>query len=404
MNIISNYLVARVFMDIAEALEFRGQHPYRVRANQNAARTILQLGEAISEIYRRGALLSLPGIGKSLSAKIGALLESGHLRKHDTLMREFPPGVAVLCQPERVQHQRAGHFQHGTGERIGGNDEEGIYAPLGIRINLPELREDRGEIEPGLDGIVPDFVTADALRGDLGVHSTWSVGHASIRSMALAAREVGFDYLAITDHSPGRGAANGLSLDGLREQRREIRKLNAEIGGITILAGCEVDIRRDGSLDFPDDALDELDLCIASVHSAFSLPEAAQTARLIAAMHNPFVDIVAHPTGRLIEVRDSINLNMTAILQAAAPRGVLLEVNSWPECLDLSDTDILSARSAGVHLVIDSDAHAPDLLRNHYFGVATARRNRVFPNDILNTLTLKQLLPRLRRHLLHRAA
>jgi len=210
--------------------------------------------------------------------------------------------------------------------------------------------------------------------------------------------------VAISDHSVGRGIANGLTVERLRQQIREIRRLNAEIEGVTILIASEVDIRRDGTLDYPDDVLAELDLCVASVHSAFGLSEEDQTARLIKAMEDPYVDIIGHPTGRLIGSRDPINLDMPAVLKAAVVNGVAMEVNSWPERLDLNDSHIMAAREAGVRLVIDSDAHAPEHYDNLRFGVATARRGWALPRDVLNTLSLKQFLPQLRRYAMRKAA
>jgi histidinol phosphatase-like PHP family hydrolase len=297
-----------------------------------------------------------------------------------------------------------GIFRNDTGERIGGRREEDMYRPLGIRMYPPELREDRGEIELGLEGKLPDFIESNDIRGDLHVHSEWSDGRTSVREMALAARARGYAYIAISDHSAGRGIANGLSVERLRQQIREIRLLNDEIDDITILTASEVDIRRDGTLDFPDDVLADLDLCIGSVHSAFGLSEDEQTARLIKAMDNPFLDIIGHPTGRLIGSRDPINLDMRRLLAAAAQRGVAMEVNSWPEGLDLNDLHVIAAREAGVSLVINTDAHAPEHFQMISFGVATARRGWALPGDVLNTLPLKQLLPRLRRHALRRAA
>ncbi|HEX2948547.1 MAG TPA: DNA polymerase/3'-5' exonuclease PolX [Armatimonadota bacterium] len=577
----TNYDVARIFLEMAEALELRGEDKYRIRAYQNAARTILELDEPLSDIRDRSELTALPGIGESLAAKISEILDTGHLRQHDELMNRFPTGVIammrvpgigprtaetlfselgirsiedleqaaqegkirhirgfgakteanILQSIQRIRRQRAriplarayplahqivsllrdrapveeieiagslrrmkedigdidilvtsndppavmrevtrlpvaqqilltggtkttiltdvgvqvdvrvvepesfgaalqyftgskehniklrtiavkkgfkiseyGIFRSSTGERIGGQAEKDMYVPMGIRMFPPELREDRGEIELGLEGKLPRFVKETDIRGDLHVHSNWSDGHATLRDMALAAKKRGYEYIAISDHSVGRGIANGLSIERLRQQIKEIRRLNADLDGITILTASEVDIRRDGTLDYPDDLLAELDLCIASVHSAFGLSEEEQTTRLIRAMDNPYVDIIGHPTGRLVGSRDPINLHMKELLTAAANRGTAMEINCWPERLDLNDTHIMMARELGVSLVIDTDAHAPDHFANLLFGVATARRGWAVPTDILNTLPLKQFLPRLRRYALRRAA
>ncbi|OPZ80233.1 MAG: DNA polymerase/3'-5' exonuclease PolX [bacterium ADurb.Bin429] len=183
-----------------------------------------------------------------------------------------------------------------------------------------------------------------------------------------------------------------------------MRRVNDEISGITVLIGSEVDIRRDGALDFPDDVLAELDLCIGSVHSSFGLTEAEQTERLIRAMRNPYLDIIGHPTGRLIGARDPISLDMRRVMEATREAGVAMEVNSWPERLDLNDTHILLAREIGVPLVINTDAHAPEHFAMIFYGIATARRGWAEPGDVLNTLPLRALLPRLRRHQMRKAA
>ncbi len=297
-----------------------------------------------------------------------------------------------------------GIFRADTNERIGGREEDDLYRPLGIRMFPPELREDRGEIEMGLRGELPDFISVDDLRGDLHVHTNWSDGRADIREMALAARARGYAYVAISDHSMGRGNANGLTPERLHQQIREIRRIDREIPGITVLAAGEVDIRRDGTLDFPEEVLAELDICLGSVHSAFGLSSEEQTARLLRAIENPLLDIIAHPTGRLIGERAPIDLDMRRVMEAAARRGVAMEVNAWPERLDLNDEHILLAREIGVMLVIDSDAHAPEHLANITFGVATARRGWALPGDVLNTLSLPGVLSHLRRNAIRKAA
>ncbi|HEY3377808.1 MAG TPA: helix-hairpin-helix domain-containing protein, partial [Armatimonadota bacterium] len=444
----TNYEVAQIFLEMAEALELRGQDKYRIRAYQNAARTILQLDEPLSEFRTRGSLRDLPGIGESLATKIEEILDTGHLRQHDELLQQFPSGVVammrvpgigprtaetlyrtlgvknideleraaqegrirtlrgfgakteanILLNIQRQRRQRVrmplaqaypfaqqvmrvlqksapvdrivaagslrrmkedvgdldilvtshdaqavmqaaaripmarqvllagptktslltdmgiqvdvrvvepenfgaalqyftgskehnvklrtiavrkgyklseyGIFRVATGERIGGRNEEDLYTPLGITMFPPELREDRGEIELGMEGKLPDFVDIKQIRGDLHVHTDWSDGRASLRAMVQAARERGYEYIAITDHSVGRGIANGLTIERMRQQIREIHALNDEFDGITILAGSEVDIRRDGALDFPDELLAEFDCCLASIHSSFGL-------------------------------------------------------------------------------------------------------------------------------------
>jgi DNA polymerase (family 10) len=362
--------------------------------------------QAVTELPQvRDVLLSGPTkttirteIGLQVDVRVVAPDDFGAALQYFTGSKDHNVKLRTYAVGQGFKLSEYGIFRAETGERIGGRTEEEMYRLLGMPWIPPELREDRGEIEAALVGQLPDLVTERALRGDLHTHTEWSDGRTSIRAMADAARARGYEYLAICDHSIGLGIAHGLTPERLRAQLREIRALNAELDGFTLLAGSEVDIRRDGSLDFPDELLAELDLCVASVHSAFGLSEEEQTARVLTALENPYLDILGHPTGRLIGSRDPLRLDMMQILAAAAQRGVALEVNSWPDRLDLSDGHILLARQLGAKLVIDTDAHAPEHLDIVHFGVAIARRGWTTPSDILNTRPLSELRASLRRH------
>lgn len=271
--------------------------------------------------------------------------------------------------------------------------EEEVYGELGLALIPPELREDRGEIEAALDDRLPDLVELDDLRGDFQFHTTSSDGHHSLMEMAEAAYAQGLSYALVTDHSYGLGITRGLDSDGLRLQRLEIDDVNAQFDGqFQVLAGVEVEVRADGSLDLPDEVLEQLDLVVASVHTGLRQPRETITARMVGAIRNPHVDIIAHLTGRLIGEREGADLDMETVLQAAAETGTALEINAHPSRLDLSDVYVRRAIDKGVSLVISSDAHAVDGFENLRFGVATARRGWAETANILNTLSVRELL------------
>jgi DNA polymerase (family 10) len=282
-------------------------------------------------------------------------------------------------------------------KRIAGETEESVYAAVGLPWIPPELREDRGEIEAARAGRLPKLVELADLKGDLHAHSKASDGHNTIGEMARAAKAHGLDYIAITDHSKHLTVAHGLDPARLRKQIAEIKKLNAELAGITVLAGIEVDILDDGSLDLPGDVLAELDVVVAAVHSKFDLPRAKQTARILKALDNPHVHILAHPSGRLIDEREPCDMDMPKVIRAARDRRVALELNAHPQRLDLIDTYCQMAKEEGVLVAIDSDAHNTFELDALRFGVGQARRGWLEKKDVLNTRSLKELRAWLRR-------
>jgi len=284
-----------------------------------------------------------------------------------------------------------------TEKRLGGRREEEMYAALGLPWISPELREDQGEIEAAREGRLPRLVELSDLRGDLHVHSDWSDGHQSILEMARAAKASGYEYLALTDHSPSETVANGLSPERLGARVKEIEAARRAVPGFAILNGTEVDIKRDGSLDYSDEVLAGLDFVVASVHSGWKMERAAMTERIIKAMENPWVDCIAHPTGRLIGRREPYEVDMEALLKAARDLGVALEINAYPERLDLKDVDARRARELGVKLIISTDAHSTDHYELIRFGVATARRGWLEAKDVLNTLPPDRFLEQLRR-------
>ena len=269
--------------------------------------------------------------------------------------------------------------------------EEAFYRKLGLPLIPPELREGGNEIERAEQGTLPELIEVPDIKGDLHVHSDWSDGRDSIETMALAARELGYQYLGISDHSVGRGIARGLNTERLKQQIAEIKQLNQKIDGIHIFTGMEVDIRADGSLDMPDDILAELDIATAAVHSGMSENEEHMTKRIIKAMENPNIDILAHPTCRLLPGREPVAVDMEAIFKTAARTNTMLEINSMPSRLDLKDIHAYRARELGVKLVINTDAHAAEHLEFARFGVGVARRGWCEARDIVNTRPLKEI-------------
>ena len=283
----------------------------------------------------------------------------------------------------------------GVTERF--DSEEGFYHRLGLQFIPPELREGEFEVERAEHNAIPELVEVGDLKGGLHVHTDWSDGHDSIESMARAARAKGYRYVAITDHSAGRGVAHGLNEQRLREQIDEIRKVNDRMDGFRVLSGVEVDIRADGRLDLPDELLAELDIVVAAVHSAMSQEEGKMTQRIVRAIGNPHVDVLAHPTCRLLGERQPVAVHMEAVLRAAAETGTALEINAMPSRLDLKDTHASRARELGVKLVISTDSHSASQLELIRFGVGVARRGWCEPQHILNAAPLPQVEAFLRR-------
>ncbi len=291
---------------------------------------------------------------------------------------------------ERARRQRLSLSEYGiTDLKTGGIEkfatEVAFYRRLGLPLIPPEIREGGAEIERAERGTLPRLIELGDIKGDFHVHTDWSDGHDSIEAMALTAKAMGYHYLGITDHSGGRGIAHGLSVERLKEQMQEIKRLNEKLDGIRLLTGIEVDIRADGSLDLPDELLQELDIVIAAVHSGLSESQAQMTGRMVKAMENPNVAILAHPTCRLLAEREPVAVDMEAIFQTAARTNTILEINAMPSRLDLKDIHAYRARELGVKLAINTDAHATDQLKLMRFGVGVARRGWCQARDIVNT-------------------
>jgi DNA polymerase (family X) len=278
-----------------------------------------------------------------------------------------------------------------SGETHACATEEEVYALLGMDWIPPELREDRGELKAARERRIPELVTLDDLRGDLHCHTTTSDGRNGIREMADAARERGHEYLAITDHSATHGFGNDVQADELRRQIERVAKLDEELEGIRLLAGSEVNVLPDGSLDYEDELLAELDWVVASLHTSFRMPEREMTDRMVAAIEHPLVDAIGHPTGRMLGRRESYSLDLGRVIEAAARTGTFLEINANPNRRDLPDVEARAASEAGVKLVVDSDAHGVGTLRNLRFGIATARRAWLTRDQVANTRSWPEL-------------
>jgi DNA polymerase (family 10) len=276
--------------------------------------------------------------------------------------------------------------------------EEDFYHRLGLQLIPPELREGQQEVDRAEHGDLPELVNLSDMKGDLHTHTDWSDGNDSLEAMAVAARQRGYQYLAITDHSKGRGIAHGLSEERVIKQIENIRELNDGLEGFRLLSGIEVDIRADGSLDLPDELLKELDIVVAAVHSAMGQEQEKMTRRIIRAIENIHVDIIAHPTCRLMGEREPVALDMEAIFQAAAQTGTVLEINAMTERLDLKDTHVFRARELGVKLAINTDAHSTEHLGYMKFGVGVARRGWCEAGHILNTMPLDAFLAAIKHH------
>lgn len=277
-------------------------------------------------------------------------------------------------------------------ERIGGENEEDIYTALDMPWIPPELREDRGEIEAAQARALPHLVERAHIRGDLHVHSTYSDGAATLEEIAAHARQLGYTYVAITDHSQSLHIANGLSEERLYRQIEEIERINRTLSGFRLLSGTEVDIKSDGTLDFPDDLLARLDLVIASVHSGFKQSEDRITGRLLSAIHHPHVDIIGHPTGRLLTTRDAYAVDLERVIEAAAETGTALEINAYAERLDLDDLHCRRAKDMGVKLAIGTDSHRLEQMDIMHLGLGVARRGWLEPSDVINTWAVGELI------------
>lgn len=310
-------------------------------------------------------------------------------KEHNVRLRE-------IAQKQGLSLSEHG-FKNESDELIQCSTEQEVYQTIGLNWVPPELREDRGEVQAAQAGELPDLIELADINGDLHTHTDWSDGRASMEAMVQAAIDNGHSFMAITDHSRSLGVANGLSIDRLKEQRQAIDAMQEEVGDrIKLLQGAEVEILADGELDYPDEVLAELDIVVASLHSSLRQPRPQITERLLKAINNPHVDIIGHPSGRLIGRRDPADLDYDQVLAAAADSGVALEINAHPERLDLTDIYVRRALQAGCRLSINTDAHEPDAFDMMKFGIAVARRGWAEKTGFINCLKTADLVDWLR--------
>jgi DNA polymerase (family 10) len=307
----------------------------------------------------------------------------GNLLQHFTGSGKHNEALRTASVKRGLHVSEYGITDDESGDTIACATEEEVYERLGMQWIPPELRENRGELEAAREGRLPRLITLDEIRGDLHMHTTASDGHASIEEMAQAARERGYQYVAITDHSASHGFGDDVQPDELLRQVERIRALEPE--GITVLAGTETNVLLDGSLDYEDSVLEQLDWVVASIHTSFRTPEKEQTERMLRAMEHPLVDVIGHPTGRLIERRPPYAIDIDRVIAKAVETGTFLEINANPDRRDLNDVYAKAAGDAGATLVIDSDAHWPRTLANMRYGVATARRAWLTAEQVANT-------------------
>jgi DNA polymerase (family 10) len=352
--------------------------------------------ERVSSAGKAGARARThSGIGVDL--RIARPAQLGNLLQHFTGSGAHNAALREAAVRRGLHVSEYGILDDANGATHTYATEHEVYERLGLTYIEPELRENRGELEAARAGELPRLIELADIRGDLHSHTIASDGHNTIEEMALAARERGYEYLAITDHSASHGFGNDVSPEQLRRQIELVHEADARVEGIELLAGSEVNILPDGSLDYDDELLGELDWVIASVHTSFGMGEQAMTERVIAAIEHPLVNAIGHPTGRLIERREPYAIDLDAVFAAAARTGTLLEINANPDRRDLSDVHARAGARAGVTLVIDSDAHRTRTLANMRWGVATARRAWLTREQVANTQPWRELETRLAR-------
>ena len=361
----------------------------------DALESLPEVAEVLGHGPTKGSVVTRDGVQLDLrvveEGQFGALWQylTGS-KQHNVLLRDYANRMGLSLNEYGVTTMATGAVETFA-------DEESLYRRLGLPYIPPELRQGTRELEAARQGILPSLVEVAHIHGDLHVHTDWSDGRDPLEVMVSKAAELGYQYVAITDHSSGRGIANGLSNERMHRQVQEVRALEGRFGTLKVLTGSEVDIRADGSLDYPEEILSQLDVVVASVHSAMGQERAKMTERIIRAMRNPYVTVIGHPSTRLLGQREPIDVDMEALFQAALETGTAMEINASLERLDLKDMHVLRAQELGVPLIVNTDAHAAESLDTMRFGVAVARRGWCEPRHIINTRPLEEFLAFLRR-------
>jgi DNA polymerase (family 10) len=351
----------------------------------------------VAEVVSKGKTRSTVRLRSDLQVDLRVVAEVsyGAALQYFTGSKDHNIAVRKIGVDEKLKVNEYGVFRGDN--RVAGRTEKEVYERVGLQYIEPEMREDCGEINAAEQDDLPKLITHDDVRGDLHCHTKASDGKHTLTEMAQAANDRGYDYLAITEHSKRLTIARGLDEKRLRRQMREIDQLNEKLSGIRLLKGIECDILEDGSLDLDDEVLAELDLVVCSIHSKFDLPAAKQTERVIRAMDNPHLNILGHPTGRMIGQRGPLELDVERIIEAALERGCFLEINAQPDRLDLNDRHCRLAKEMGLKLALATDAHSTTSLDYVRYGIDQARRGWLEPDDVINTRTwskLKELLKR----------
>jgi len=354
--------------------------------------------DGVEEVIAKGETKSSVRLQSGMQVDVRMLDEEsfGAALHYFTGSKAHNVAIRGRAQQRGLKVSEYGVFRVKDDKRVAGKSEEEVFEAVGLPFIEPELRENRGEIEAADEGKLPKLLELSDIRGDLQMHTKASDGKDSIETMARKAKELGYKYVAITDHSKAVRVAGGMDEKDLAKHLKAIGKANEKVEGIEILKGVEVDILADGSLDLGDSALEECDVVLASIHSRFNMPEEEMTERIVKGISNLNVDIFAHPTGRLILERPAYEVNLKRVFEAAKELGVVMEINAYPDRLDLNDVNARMAKDMGLKISMDTDAHAATQLELMRFGVYTARRAWLEKADVINSYPLKKLLKALR--------
>jgi DNA polymerase (family 10) len=347
----------------------------------------------VSEVIAQGDTKSSVRLkeGVQVDIRVVSTDSYGAALQYFTGSKEHNISLRSLAIDKGLKINEYGVFKKDTDERIASRTEGEVYAALGLEVMPPEIRENRGEIKAAIEHRLPALIELKEIKGDLHVHSTLSDGSATVEEIALEARKKAYEYIGITDHSESLKVAGGVSKEDLMKNIEMVRRVSGKTEGVRVLMGAEVEIRNDGTLDYPDGVLKDLDFVVGAVHSGFKMDEKEMTDRIVAAMSNDYLTILAHPTGRVIEQREPYQVNVDKMMDAALEKGVFLEINALPERLDLNDLNCRKAKDRRITLSIGTDAHSIPQLDYMMFGVATGRRGWLGKKDVINTLPLKDL-------------
>lgn len=348
----------------------------------------------VTRVISKGSTRSTIIMGSNLQIDLRAVPPEsyGSALQYFTGSKEHNIKLRTLAVKLGYKLNEYGLFRRKDNKKIAGETEESVYQTLGLEYVEPELREDRGEIEAAMEGSLPSLVEYNDIRGDLHVHSNWSDGNAGLEEIAEGGQQLGLEYIAICDHSKSLGIARGLDENRLKDQMREIERLNKNLMGFKLLKGIEVNIMTGGRLDLPNGVLKDLDFVVASIHSGFKSGVEKLTERLISTIHNEYVSTIGHPTGRLIQRRHPYPLDLKRVMSVAADQRVMMEINALPNRLDLNDVSSKTAMEQGVSMSIGTDAHTLGQLKYLPLGVSVARRGWLQPRNIANTLDINELL------------